>query len=132
MSVKITGVDTLVDTLEQRYGKQHMQRISDKALIEGAEMFIGIVNQSIGTSGKYAHGHTVADTDYKGPMFVNNVRTVTIHWNGPHGSYRTIHLNEFGTVKNPNPPRKGAIARAMRQAESKYKQIVKRELEGGL
>lgn len=132
IDIKMTGVNELLAELEQRLGKQAMERISDEALIKGAELFVKILNAYIGTGGKHAKGWTVADTSIEGPVYIGGVKTVKIHWNGPHGRYRIIHLNEWGTVKVPNPPRKGAIAKAMREAEEVYRNAVKQAVLEGI
>lgn len=132
MSVNITGMNRLLSDLDERFGKDKMQRISDKALMDAAELFIKILNGYIGASGKYAKGWTVADTTATDPEGRGGTRSVKIHWNGPHGRYRLIHLNEYGTVRNPNPPRKGAIAKAMRDAEQVYRNAVKKAMLEGI
>lgn len=132
IDIKMTGVNELLAELEQRLGKQAMERISDEALIKGAELFVKILNAYIGTGGKHAKGWTVADTSIEGPVYIGGVKTVKIHWNGPHGRYRIIHLNEWGTVKTPNPPRKGAIAKAMREAEEVYRNAIKQAVLEGI
>ena len=132
INIKMTGVDELLNELERRLGKDNMERISDAALLKGAELFVKILNAYIGTGGKYAKGWTVADTSIEGPVYIDGVKTVKIHWNGPNGRYRIIHLNEWGTVKMPNPPRKGAIAKAMRQAEQVYRNAIKQAVLEGI
>lgn len=132
INIKMTGVNELLAELENRLGKQSMERISDAALLKGAELFVKILNAYIGTNGKYAKGWTVADTSIEGPVYIDGVKTVKIHWNGPNGRYRIIHLNEWGTVKTPNPPRKGAIAKAMRQAEQVYRNAIKQAVLEGI
>lgn len=132
IKMNLIGMNELLSELDRRFGKENMERISDKALLKGAELFVKVLNKSIGTSGKYAEGWTVEDTSIEGPVYVGGVKTVKVHWNGPHGRYRIIHLNEYGTVKNPNPPRKGAIARAMREAEHAYREIIKQAVLEGI
>lgn len=132
INIKMTGVNELLAELENRLGKEAMQRISDEALLKGAKLFVKILNAYISTSGKYAKGWTVADTSIGDIETINGVRNIKIHWNGPHGRYRIIHLNEWGTVKTPNPPRKGAIAKAMREAEQVYRNAVKQAVWEGL
>ncbi|SFP80980.1 hypothetical protein SAMN05421839_1771, partial [Halolactibacillus halophilus] len=53
-------------------------------------------------------------------------------WKGPNGRYRIIHLNEWGTINNPNPAGKGAIARALKNSEKAYRDAVRKALKGGL
>lgn len=57
---------------------------------------------------------------------------VKVHWQGPMNRYAIIHLNEWGSVKNPNPRGKGAIARTMFSTEKPYKQIIKETIGGDL
>ena len=57
---------------------------------------------------------------------------VKIHWVGPRNRYAIIHINEWGSVKNPNPRGKGAIARTMFTTEMPYRSIIKETLEGEL
>lgn len=130
--VKVTGLDRLLGELDRRFGKEAMERISDEALLKGAKIFVKELNASIGTSGKYAKGWTVEDTSISDPETIGGVRVVKVHWNGPHGRYRIIHLNEYGTVHSPNPPRKGAIARAMRNAENAYRAAIKQAVLEGI
>lgn len=132
IDIKMTGAEELIAELERRLGKENMDRISDAALLKGAQLFVKVLISSIGTSGKYAKGWTVEDTSIEGPEYVGGTKVIKIHWNGPHGRYRIIHLNEWGTVKIPNPPRKGAIARAMREAESAYREIIKQAVLEGI
>ncbi len=132
MSVKVTGLKELLGQLDDRFGKENMDRISDAALLKGAEIFVKELISSIGTSGKYAKGWTVEDITISGPEYIGGIKVVKVHFNGPHGRYRIVHLNEWGTVKIPNPPRKGAIARAMRNAENAYREAIKQAILEGI
>lgn len=130
MSVEVKGLSTLLNELEKRYGQKNMQRISDKALIDGAKVFVReLENQfrSFKDTGASIEEITISD-----PMTIGGVRTVKVHWRGPKDRYRIIHLNEWGTVKNPNPKGKGAIARALRNAEDAYRNAIKEALRRGL
>lgn len=132
IKAEFKGVEQVLDELDRRFGEETMDRISDAALLKGAEVFVKELKASIGTSGKYAKGWTVEDTTISGPEYIGGVKVVKVHWNGPHGRYRIIHLNEWGTVKIPNPPRKGAIARAMRNAENAYREAIKQAVLEGI
>jgi|SRR5699024_8319997 len=134
MSVKVTGEKQLLAELEKRFGKAKMQQVTDKALDRGADVFIKELKSQIKSvkDKGYSKGYTAEEIYKSEPMTMAGVRTIKIHWNGPHGRYRIIHLNEFGTVKNPNPPLKGAIARAMRNAESAYREAIKKAIQEGV
>ncbi|MGM9925599.1 MAG: hypothetical protein ACI35R_15230 [Bacillus sp. (in: firmicutes)] len=130
MSVSIKGDRQLLAELERRFGPMHVQRISDRALLKGAQVFKRELEQQFERfkkTGASKEEITIAD-----PVTLNGNRTVRIHWKGPKGRYRIIHLNEWGTVKNPNPRGKGAVARAMRNAENAYRETIKKALKDGL
>jgi len=135
MGVEIKGLKELERELEKRFGKQNVQRISDKALLDGAKVFVKELQAQVKTfsDGKgYSQGYTYEEITVSEPMTIKGVRTVKVHWKGPHGRYRVIHLNEWGTIKNPNPRGKGAIARALKNAEKAYRNAIKQAIERGL
>ncbi|MFJ7756320.1 hypothetical protein ACQKGI_19985 [Peribacillus muralis] len=130
MSVKIHGEKALMAELEKRLGKAKAQQLSDKALKRGAQVFIKELKsqfQSFKDTGASIEEMTISE-----PMWVSGVRTINIHWRGPKDRYRIIHLNEFGTVQHPSPRGKGAIVRAMRNAETAYRSAIKKAIREGL
>lgn len=130
MSVKISGLEKLMRELEKRYGKQNMQRVSDRALLAGARVFVKELKsqfESFKDTGASIDEITIAE-----PMWVGSIRTVKVYWRGPDNRYRIIHLNEWGTIKNPNPPGKGAIARALKNAEKAYRNAIKQAIKEGI
>lgn len=130
MSVKMTGEKKLIAEIEKRLGKMKAQQLSDIALKKGAEVFVRELKNEF-ESFKDT-GATIDEMTISEPMWVNGSRTIKIHWKGPKDRYRIIHLNEFGTVKNPNPKGKGAVARAMRNAEKEYRDTIKRVIREGI
>lgn len=132
IKAEFKGMNELLAELDRRFGEENMNRIGDAALLKGAEVFVKYLKTSIGTSGKYAKGWTVDDITISDPVYISGVKTIKVHFNGPRGRYRIVHLNEWGTVKIPNPPRKGAIARAMRNAEHAYREAIKQAVLEGI
>lgn len=130
MSVKINGLPQLLNELETKLGKQAMLRISDKALMDAAKEFVKALESEFARFKD--KGWSIEEIAIKGPVEINGVRTVTIHWRGPHGRYRIIHLNEWGTVKNPNPRGKGAVARAMKNSEKAFRDAVRKAIKENL
>lgn len=130
MGVELKGTDKLLKELEERLGKQAMQRISDKALLDGANLFVEELKKQF--ENFKDTGASIAEITITGPLWEAGERTVKIHWKGPKGRYRIIHLNEWGTIKNPNPRGKGAIARALKNSEIAYHQAIKKALQEGL
>ena len=130
MGVTIRGQNQLIRELEQRLGERSARRISDEALRAGAEVFVQELKRQLATFKD--EGFTLLEVTISEPMLQGSTRVIKIHWRGPHGRYRIIHLNEWGTVKNPNPRGKGAIARALRNSERTYREAVKRAIEEGI
>lgn len=130
MSVNIRGERELLAALERRIGKQAAQRISDKGLKRAANEFVKELKSQF--TGFKDTGASIEEITISEPYNVAGTRTVKVHWRGPKKRYAIIHLNEWGTVKNPNPRGKGAIARAMRNSERAYREAIKRALLEGL
>ncbi|MDN6161879.1 MAG: hypothetical protein L0I79_03805 [Atopostipes sp.] len=129
MTVKLKGMKELERALERKYGRQKMKKISDEALLAGGQVIVEAIKKSF-ESFKDT-GASIDEVTLSRPYLLNGVRTIKIHWKGPDGRYRIVHLNEFGTIKNPNPRGKGAIDRALRSGRDAYFKIVKRHLEKG-
>ena len=104
--------------------------MSDEALRAGAPVFTKELNTQLETFRDT--GGTVEDVTLTEPTDILGVRVLKVHWNGPHGRYRVVHLNEWGTVKNPNPRGKGAIARALKNSQKEYRSAIKRAIERGI
>ncbi|UII58117.1 hypothetical protein LS684_21075 (plasmid) [Cytobacillus spongiae] len=122
-NVQIKGEKELLAQLEKRLGKEKMDEVSDIALMRGAEVFVEELKSQFASFKDT--GASIEEIQVTQPESIHGVRTVKIHWKGPDNRYRIIHLNEFGTVKNPNPKGKGAIARAMMNAKKAYRKAIK-------
>lgn len=134
MKVSVSGLQQLERELERRFGKSNMQRVSDRALKAGAEVFVRELKSqynSVNWAG-YETGAIIEEITISEPMWVGGVRTVKVHWRGPKNRYAIVHLNEFGTIKNPNPPAKGTIARALKNAEQAYRNAIRQAIERGI
>ncbi|WZX99621.1 hypothetical protein NSQ26_09825 [Bacillus sp. FSL W7-1360] len=127
MSVEVKGTKAVIAELEKRLGRQMQSKI-DQALKKAAGAFVDELKKQFETFKD--EGYSIDEITVTGPVVVSGVRTMKVHWKGPHNRYRIIHLNEFGTTRNPNPRGKGAIARAMRNSEKTYKDVLARELKG--
>lgn len=130
MTVSIKGEKQLLAELERRLGAAKMNQVSDRALRAGAEVFVQELKNQFESF--RATGASIDEITISEPMTIKGARTIKVHWKGPKGRYRIIHLNEWGTVKNPNPRGKGAIARALRNAENAYRNAIKQSLKGDL
>lgn len=126
LNVKVSGVDEVNRELERRLGGKNMERILDKALTAGA----GVIKKELERNFDSFKdtGASKDEITISKPMTLNGTRTVVIHWSGPKKRYTIIHLNEFGTIKNPSPRGKGAIERALRAGQAEYLRVVKQEI----
>lgn len=128
MAFKITvdGVDETIADLERAFGVQSMAKMIDKALLAGAGVIKSELEKSFDTfkdTGASKGEITVSD-----PMTLNGERTVVIYWEGKKNRWAILHLNEFGTIHNPQPRGKGAIERAMRAGQDKYFRTIEDEI----
>lgn len=131
MGIKVTGQDKLSRELNARLGKKAMRPIVDEALVAGAKAFEKYLRPAIKSysDGKgESTGATYDEITFSEPYDLKGVRTITLHWRGPKDRYRIIHLNEFGTINNPNPRGKGAIARAMKESKKAYRDAIKKAM----
>jgi len=128
MGLRVYGVQRLMNELELKFSKEQIKSIVDEALIAGAlilgmELRRQIRTFSDGTG--YSKGYTLDEITISEPLDKLGNRTITVHWKGKHGRYRIIHLNEWGTIKNPNPRGKGKIAKAMALSQQAYGKAVR-------
>jgi len=130
MSVKITGLNELLAELDKRLGKAKMKKLTDDALMAGAEVFVRELKRQFQTFKDT--GASIDEITISEPFDYAGNRTIRIHWEGPKNRYRIIHLNEWGTVNNPNPRGKGKIAIALRNSEKAYREVVARHLREGI
>jgi hypothetical protein len=130
MGVTIRGEMELLRELERRIGEQAARRISDQALRAGAAIFVHELKIQLATFRD--KGFTIEEVTISDPEWQGMTRIIKVHWRGPHGRYRVIHLNENGTVRIPNPPGKGKIRRALRNSEDLYRAAIKRAIEEAL
>ena len=126
MKVDVRGQKQLMADLERRLGPTVMKHKVDAAITAGAKVFVKELKQQFETFKKT--GASIEEITISEPFWMDGVRTVRVHWKGPKNRYRIIHLNEWGTVKNPNPRGKGAIARALKNSEKAYRDAIRRSL----
>lgn len=137
MGIKMSngGFNDLFRRIEAEIGEQKMLQITDVALQKGAEMIAKELENVFRTSSNkgFSDGHTADEVHIDKARFnKKGEREVVIRWRGPENRYRLIHINEWGTISNPNPPWKGNIANAMRRIEEEYRRILIRSIEGSL
>lgn len=114
MNVEVKGIEKMMSDIEKQVGEKKMQKLGREALKNASQAFVDEIKREFESFKD--KGYSIEEITVSRPKYVNGILTVTIHWKGEHERYRIIHLNEWGTVKNPNPKGKGKIALAERRA----------------
>lgn len=122
MAIKVEGLKELEAELEKRFSKDKMEEITDVALFKGAQVIYDAIRSNL--EPHKATGATYDEVTISKPVTLNGTRTIRIYWKGPMNRYRIIHLNEHGTIRNPNPKSKGEIDRALKRAREVYFETV--------
>lgn len=130
MSVKVKGMKRVISELESRLNEVARGSVTDAALIAGSKAFEKELRSQLKTFKDT--GATLDEIQVMPPETIDGVRTVRVRWRGPENRYRIIHLNEWGTIKNPNPRGKGKIAVALRNSEKDYRDAVKNIIKAAL
>ncbi len=126
MGVKVYGVNSLLSELEARFGRQRIDAITARALDKGALIVSMELYRQLRTFKD--KGYTIDELTISDPFASGSGQSINIYWKGPHGRYRIIHLNEWGTIRNPNPRGKGKIAKALKLSKRAYGQAIRDEL----
>lgn len=126
MAVKVHGVNALISDLESRFGQTKMDSIVDSALTKGTLVFAMELRRQLATFKD--EGYTLEEMTISPPDGTAAGRSVRVYWHGPHNRYRIIHLNEWGTIRNPSPRGKGKIAKAMQISKRAYGKAIRDEI----
>lgn len=131
MSVEIQGVHQMLRKVKEKYGDDQMRMVQEKALRRGSKYFVSVLKTNFEVFRDT--GASIEEISVTDPYYIHGkTMMVKVHWQGPMNRYAIIHLNEWGSVKNPSPRGKGAIARTMFSTEKPYKQLIKETIGGDL
>src|SRR5699024_4897225 len=122
----------LLKELDQKFDKKRIEKITDDALTKGALVFGMELRRQLRTFSDgtgYSKGYTLDELTISPPGHgTGGNRSIRVFWRGPHQRYRIIHLNEWGTIRNPRPRGKGKIAKAMKLSQKPYGKAVREEI----
>lgn len=134
--MKIHGVNRLLQELDQKFGKKRIDNITDEALTMGALVFGMELRRQLRTFSDgtgYSQGYTVDELTISPPdANAHGHRSIMVFWRGAKERYRIIHLNEWGTIRNPRPRGKGKIAKAMELSRLAYGRAIRDSLRRNL
>ena len=126
MAVKINGLKSLLSELENLYGKRNIEKAVDKALIAGAEVIANGLRKNFHDFEDT--GASIREITITNPRSSNGRRLIQIHWKGEEDRWKIIHMNEYGTIKNPNPRGKGKIDQTLREGQKRYYDVIQQEI----
>ena len=124
IKVDIDGMDVLFNELDKRFSGIALQNIVDEALLAGAEVIKKELEKNFESFKDTGASKDEITIGKPSDAPATGTRYIPIYWSGPMNRHTIIHLNEFGTIKNPNPRGKGAVERALRQGAIAYKEAL--------
>ena len=126
LTVEVNGIEKVEAELAKKFSKEALDEITDKALIAGARVIKAELRKNFELFKDT--GASRDEITISKPMILNGVKSILIYWSGPKNRWHIIHMNEFGTVKNPNPRGKGAIERSIKSGKKEYLRVVAAEI----
>lgn len=126
LTVEVNGIEKVEAELAKKFSKEALDKITDKALIAGARVIKAELRKNFELFKDT--GASRDEITISKPMILNGVKSILIYWSGPKNRWHIIHMNEFGTVKNPNPRGKGAIERSIKSGKKEYLRVVAEEI----
>ena len=126
LTVEVNGIEKVEAELAKKFSKEALDKITDRALIAGAQVIKAELRKNFELFKDT--GASRDEITISKPMILNGVKSIIIYWSGPKNRWHIIHMNEFGTVKNPNPRGKGAIERPIKSGKKEYLRVVAAEI----
>ncbi|MFQ3843036.1 hypothetical protein AABD41_00105 [Staphylococcus pseudoxylosus] len=114
---------------ENKYGEARLLKAQDKAVQVVPVGFVNVLKQNFeafkDTGGSIEEVSVTGEPHY----IYGDTRMVKVYWFWFVKSLFYYTINEWGSIKKPNPRGKGAIARTMFMTEKPYRQIIKDTLK---
>ncbi|MEB8101052.1 hypothetical protein [Staphylococcus xylosus] len=128
MSVEVKGVETLINQLERKFGREKMREVEDDALNAGGEFFKSTLQKNFKSFEDT--GASIQEMTKTDPFYSKNARkarSILIKWEGSMDRFKLIHLNEHGYTRDGKkivPRGFGVIAKTLKSSELAYRQII--------
>lgn len=100
MSVKITGVEEVLDKLEKKFSQSKMTQVEKRALSVAGKLTA--IRLRTAVNSYRDTGATVREVKVSTPRRKDGQVQLKIGWagDGPKQRWRIVHLNEFGYTRN--------------------------------
>lgn len=94
---KIEGADALQKAIMQAYSGRKAKRIQKEALNAGGDVVVEVLKKNFDDFKDTGYSKDeIMRTDARSK---SDIEELKIGWNGEHGRWRLVHLNEFGYTK---------------------------------
>lgn len=118
---KVTGMEGLQKAITEAYSGAKARQIRKAALNAGGDVVVKQLKENFEKFKDTGYSKDeITRTDAKSR---NGVEELKIGWDGKHGRWRLVHLNEFGynRMGRQHTPRGfGVIAKTIEETKSKY------------
>lgn len=135
MSVKITGVNEVLNKLENKFSQAKMTRIEKRALNVAGQLVARNLRKAV--SSYKDTGATVREIKVSTPRRKDGVVQLKVGWDGAGAEqrWRLVHLNEFGYTRNGKtyaPRGLGVIKKSYDTSKQRAKRLEMIELRRAL
>lgn len=129
MSIEIRGINELENAIAAAYSGTKARKIRKDAINAGGEVVMEQLKKNFEAFKMTGYSkQEIMRTDAKTK---SDIEGLQIGWNGPHGRWRLIHLNEFGYTrkgKQYTPRGFGTIQKTVEQTRKGYLDTVAGEM----
>lgn len=125
----IRGIRELEKAITEQYTGAKARKIQRDAVNAGADLVVEKLKDNFAAF--QGTGYSRQEIIRSNAQTKNDITDVKIGWNGPHGRWRLVHLNEFGYTKSGKqytPKGFGAINKTIHETEGNYFKEVERRL----
>lgn len=129
MSMELKGLEELQKAITEAYSGTKARQIRKQAINAGGDRMVEQLKKNFDAF--KATGYSEEEIMRTDARTKGDVEELKIGWNGPHGRWRLIHLNEFGYTrkgKQYTPKGFGTIQKTIEETKDEYLEIVAVEM----
>lgn len=133
LGFNIKGLEEIQKAIVEKYSGTKSRAVIKEAVSRGGDLVVDALKDNF--SSFKDKGYSQEEIVKSNVSFRDGEAKIKIGWNGPHGRWRIVHLNEFGYTKmgkQYTPGGFGAIEKTLKETEAKYLNEVARELKNKL
>lgn len=130
---EIQGMEGLLRVITEMHSGNKAKRIRKEALNAGGNLAVNQLKKNFESF--QDKGYSRDEIVRSDARTKNDVEELKIGWNGEHGRWRLIHLNEFGYSrkgKQYTPKGFGVIGKTIMETKDEYAKTVREELKKSL